>query len=93
MKTLSSAVIALLLIFVSFPALARTIYLDKMDKVLDDRWNALDNVCRGEPGGSKASNSACDQRLALDKIIIKKGCTNIYPATNPNDTSYWKCRK
>jgi hypothetical protein len=27
----------------------------KLDETLDDWWNALDNVCRGEPGGSEAS--------------------------------------
>jgi hypothetical protein len=64
------------------------IYLDKLDKTLDDWWNALDNACRGDGG-----DLACDQRLALDKVIIKKGCVNIYPANNPGDTSYWKCRR
>jgi len=69
------------------------IYLDKLDKTLDDWWNALDAVCRGEPGGSEASDLACEQRSAVDKILIKKGCRNVYPATGPNDTSYWICKK
>jgi hypothetical protein len=75
------------------PVSAKTIYLDKLDKTLDDWWNALDNVCRGEPGGSEASNLACEQRSAVSKIIIKKGCINIYPATHPGDTSYWRCKQ
>ena len=74
-------------------ARADSIYLDKLDPGLDDRWNALDDACRSEPGGSEASDLACDQRLALDKILEKKGCRNIYSATGPNDTSYWKCRR
>jgi hypothetical protein len=75
---------------------AKTIYLDKLDKGLDDWWNALDGVCRGEPGDSEASNLACDQRLEVDKLIKKRGCWNIYPVrvrtTRPigfaNATSY-----
>jgi hypothetical protein len=70
----------------------KPIYLDKLDKTLDDWWNALDGACRGEPGGSEESNLACDQRLALDKIIINKGCRNIHPANGPHDTSYWVCK-
>lgn len=89
MKTLSWIIVALSVS--AIPANARTIYLDQLDKSLDSRWNALDNICRGDPGGSDASNAACDQRLILDKIIIKKGCVNIYPATGKNDTSYWRC--
>lgn len=74
------------------PAMSKTVYLDKLDKGLDDWWNALDVACRGEPGESEASNRACDQRGDVDEIIKKKGCWNIYPATNPHDTSYWKCK-
>jgi hypothetical protein len=87
------------LVLAATPVMAQTqrdsgmIYLDKLDKTLDDWWNALDGACRGEPGGSLESNLACDQRLALDKILIKKGCVNIYPATHPGDTSYWKCKR
>jgi hypothetical protein len=68
----------------------RAIYLDKLDKELDDWWNTLDGVCRGARHDD-AMDLACDQRLALDKIIEKKGCHNIYPATGPHDTSYWVC--
>jgi hypothetical protein len=90
------AVLALLtteIIFVE-PCSAKSgeVYLDKLDKSLDDWWNALDNVCRGEPGGSEASDLACKQRLEVDKILIRTGCRNVYPATNPNDTSYWICK-
>ena len=69
------------------------IYLDKLDKALDDWWNALDAVCRGEPGASEVSDLACEQRSAVDRILEKKGCRNIYPATGPHDTSYWICKK
>jgi hypothetical protein len=69
------------------------IYLDKLDKTLDDWWNELDAVFRSEPGGSEARDLACEQRSAVDKILIKKGCRNVYPATGPNDTSYWICKK
>lgn len=86
-----TAIIALTL--TSTTAVAAEVYLDKLDKTLDDWWNALDNVCRGEPGGSEASNLACNQRSAVDKIIIKKGCRNVYPATNPDATSYWLCKR
>jgi hypothetical protein len=34
---------------------------------------------RGERGGSEASELACEQRLAVDKLLEKKGCRNIYP--------------
>ena len=73
------------------PAMAGTVYLDKLYPELDARWSALDSVCRSAPGGSKESNTACEQRLQADKIIEKKGCWNIYPAAG--GTSYWKCRK
>jgi hypothetical protein len=75
------------------PVQAKMVYLDKLDKKLDDRWNALDVICRGEPGDSEASKLACNQRSAVSKIIKQKGCRNIYPATNPHDTSYWICKK
>lgn len=68
------------------------VYLDKLDKTLDDWWNTLDEVCRGEPGGSKESELACDQRLAVDKILKKRGCRNIYPGAPPA-TSYWICKR
>jgi hypothetical protein len=71
-------------------AATATVYLDKLDKALDNWWNALDAVCRGEPGGLE-SDLACDQRSSLDKLLIKKGCVNVYPARNPSDSSYWKC--
>jgi hypothetical protein len=35
----------------------KTIYLDKLDKRLDDWWNALDGVCRGA-GGDEVVNLA-----------------------------------
>ena len=90
-KKLVITIISLLLSATT--ALAADVYLDELDKTLDDWWNALDGVCRGEPGGSEASNLACDQRLAVAKIIRKKGCRNIYPATKPNTTSYWICKQ
>ncbi len=96
MKYLSHILISFALVAQApsaYAARPKTIYLDKMDKTLDSRWNALDNVCRGEPGGSPASDSACAERFALDRLIIKKGCTNIYPAMHSHDTSYWKCRR
>jgi hypothetical protein len=74
-------------------AKAEDVYLDKLNKTLDNWWNTLDDVCRGMPGGSDASNLACDQRLQLDRLLKKMGCWNIYPATKPSDTSYWKCRR
>jgi hypothetical protein len=52
------------------PVMAKTVYLDKLDKGLDGWWNALDVACRGG-GGGNATDLACDQRLALDKIIEK----------------------
>ncbi len=75
------------------PASAREVYLDKVDKNLDNLWNYLDGLCRGGSGDEAATNKACDQRLEVDKIIMKMGCSNIYPATGKNDTSYWKCRR
>jgi hypothetical protein len=75
------------------PASAKDVYLDKIDKHLDDLWNYLDGLCRGGSGGEEATNKACNQRLEVDKIIEKLGCWNIYPATGKNDTSYWKCRR
>jgi hypothetical protein len=66
------------------------IYLDKMDQGLDQWWNALDGVCRSSPDNEQ-SDLACDQRLEVDKLIEKRGCWNIYPATGPHDTSYWLC--
>lgn len=89
MKVLS----ALFLILAITPASAADIYLDKLDKPLDTWWNALDEVCRGAPGDSEAGNLACDQRLAVDGIITKRGCWNIYPATHKSSSSYWICRK
>ncbi len=86
-----AAMIALTLSSAS--AVAAEVYLDKLDKSLDDWWNQLDQVCRGQPGGSQASNLACAQRLDVDKIIRKNGCRNIYPATHPNATSYWICKR
>jgi len=71
---------------------AAEVYLDKLDKTLDDWWNALDSACRGEHRGSEASNLACAQRLAMDQLLRKKGCRNILPATNPSATSYWLCK-
>jgi hypothetical protein len=68
------------------------VYLDKLDKDLDSWWNKLDEICRGYPGNSSESDLACKQRLELDAILKKKGCRNIYPATNPKDTSYWICQ-
>lgn len=82
-----------LILALSTTAVAAEIYLDKLDKTLDDWWKALDNVCRGEPGGSEASDLACNQRSEVDKIIIKKGCRNVYPATNSGATSYWLCKR
>jgi hypothetical protein len=84
------AVISLALSYATM-AKAPEIYLDKLDKTLDDWWNALDNVCRGFPGDSEESKLACNQRLAVDEILEKKGCRNIYPTTGPHDTSYWLC--
>jgi hypothetical protein len=72
---------------------AEDIYLNKMNKTLDNWYNVLDDICRGMPGGSDASNLACDQRSELDKLLVRMGCWNIYPATNPRDSSYWKCRR
>ncbi len=69
-----------------------TVYLDKLDPDLDKWWNALDEACRGYSGGSAESDLACRQRLALDALIEKKGCQNIYPASGARDTSYWKCK-
>ena len=74
-------------------AFAAEVYLDKRDRTLDNWWNALDDVCRGEPGGSEASNLACDQRLQVDKILVKLGCRNVYPASDPSATSYWLCKR
>jgi hypothetical protein len=65
------------------------VYLDKVDKSLDDRWNALDNVCRSEP--SNLTIDACNKLLILSMDLVGRGCANIYPATNPGDTSHWKC--
>ena len=76
-------------VFLASPCGAKTIYLDKLDPSLDRWWNALDERCRGSSG--EASDLACDERLEVDKIIKRKGCWNIYPATGPKDTSYWKC--
>jgi hypothetical protein len=73
--------------------LSAEIYLDKLNKTIDNWWNALNNVCRGEPGGSEAGDLACVQRLAVDKIIMKMGCRNVYPATNLHATSYWLCQR
>ena len=75
------------------PARAAEIYLDKLDKQLNDWWNILDDVCRGAPGGSEVSDLGCAQRLQVDAIIEKRGCRNIYPATGPHDTSYWVCKQ
>jgi hypothetical protein len=92
MRTKIAATIVTLLL--SAPtALAAEVYLDKLDKTLDDWWNTLDNVCRGEAGGSEASELACEQRSAVSNLIRKKGCRNIYPATKPNATSYWICKR
>jgi hypothetical protein len=85
------AIIALAL--TTTTAVAAEVYLDKLDKALDEWWNAVDNVCRGEPGGSEASDLACNQRLAVDKLIVKMGCRNVYPATNPAAASYWLCKR
>jgi len=72
---------------------AEDVYLDKLNKTLDNWWKTLDDICRGMPGSSDASNLACEQRLELDKLLTKMGCWNIYPATRQRDTSYWKCRR
>lgn len=40
-------------------ARSEDVYLDKMNKTLDNWWNTLNDVCRGMPGGSDASNLAC----------------------------------
>ena len=70
------------------PASAREVYLDKVDKNLDNLWNYLDGLCRGGSGDEAATNKACDQRLEVDKIIMKMGCSNIYPATGETETSH-----
>ena len=48
MKQIFYAAIFLALSCPAYTAMAKTpeIYLDKLDKTLDDWWNALDNVCR-----------------------------------------------
>jgi hypothetical protein len=90
---LTIATAMMVLAMTTATAAAAEVYLDKLDKTLDNWWNALDDVCRGEPGGSEASNVACDQRLEVDKILIKLGCRNVYPATDPAATSYWLCKR
>jgi len=85
--------IAATLALLATQAMAGTVYLDKLNPELNNWWNSLDRICRGEPGGSKESDTACNQRAEVDKILEKKGCWNIYPATGQHDTSYWKCRK
>ena len=92
--SLTTAILALALLIgtASSDANASEVYLDKLDKTLDDWWNVLDEVCRGEPGGSVESNLACDQRLAVSELLKKKGCRNTYPGS-PKATSYWLCKK
>ena len=86
---------AILLAFVATtaPASAGDVYLNVMNKTLDDWYNMLDRVCREMPGGSDASDLACNQRNQVSALLKRMACWNIYPATGPRDTSYWKCRQ
>lgn len=77
---LSLSIATVVFVMSAGSAHAAEVYLDKMNKTLDNWWNALDDACRGEPGGSEASDLACDQRLALDKFLKKRGCRNVYPS-------------
>ena len=43
-------------------AMSNEVYLDKLDKKLDDLYNAYDEMCRGAPGRSSMSNYGCDKR-------------------------------
>jgi hypothetical protein len=61
----ATAIIALAITTTS--AGAAEAYLDKLDKTLNNWWSALDSVCRGEPGGSEASNLACDRRVTIPR--------------------------
>jgi hypothetical protein len=90
MRKIITTIIAATMLATPAMAAPKTIYLDKMDKGLNDWWNSLDADCRGESGGDDIGG-ACDQRLQVDKIIKARGCWNIYPATGKHDTSYWKC--
>jgi hypothetical protein len=74
-------------------AMSNEVYLDKLDKKLDDLYNAYDEMCRGAPGRSSMSNYGCDKRNEVSAKLKRMGYRNIYPATNPHDTSYWKCKR
>jgi hypothetical protein len=92
MKRAFYVIVALSIVY-GWNAFAADIYLDKLSPTLDEWYNGLDRVCRGMPGGSAASDLACAQRNQVSSLLKKMGCWNIYPATNPGDTSYWKCRQ
>jgi hypothetical protein len=91
LKILSSLFISILAL--TSTALSKEIYLDKLNNNLDALYNAYDEMCRGAPGGSKMSDYGCKERSKVSAAIKKMGCYNIYPATNPQDTSYWKCKR
>jgi hypothetical protein len=73
-------------------AFAKTpyIYLDKLNPALDKLYNDFNEDCRGEPGGSEASERGCAARNKVSAQIRALGCKNIYPAPAPA-TSYWIC--
>lgn len=93
MNTRLTIIVILITVALSSGAKAEDVYLDRLNKTLDNWWNTLDDVCRGMPGGSDASKLACEQRLQLDALLKRMGCWNIYPATKPGASSYWKCRR
>lgn len=85
--------VAMLYLLFSIPALSNEIYLNKINKDLDALYNAYDEMCRGSPGGSSESTYGCRKRQEVSWRLKQMGCRNIYPATNPADTSYWKCKR
>jgi hypothetical protein len=87
----AAALAALAAAFVQ-PALAKDVYLDKVEPRLDAWWGELDDICRGDPGGSETSDLACRQRDQLNRVLERRGCWEVYPAPS-SASSYWKCRR
>ena len=72
LANLSAAIAAAMLLSIAFGALAakpEEVYLDKLDKTLDDWWNTLDTVCRAAAGMIKpecADHRGQSQSLAYE---------------------------
>ncbi len=61
-----------------------------------DRWQTLNEQCRGNEGHEtcevteiESTKTTCWQRLALDKILISKGCEY---QTKERPLDYWICK-